>query len=107
VIATIRRTRRLQDTLLTAVHRACDGDQLDIAARLLRLAEEVVAEEPDLRRRRQDRSALIAAHERLWHLRHGDPDQGVRSADAFETNPRDAPRDAGQDAGFATAGAAA
>jgi hypothetical protein len=68
----LRRTRRLQDTLLSAAHRACDDGLLEIAVKLLRLAEEVVAEEPDLRRRRQDRWALIAAYERLWHLRHGD-----------------------------------
>jgi hypothetical protein len=71
----LRRTRRLQDTLVTAAHRACDDGHLDIAARLLRLAEELVAEETDLRRRRHDRWLLLAAHERLWHLRHGDPDQ--------------------------------
>jgi hypothetical protein len=69
----LRRTRRLQDTMLAAVHRACDDGLLDIAAEMLRLAELVVAEESDLRRRRQDRWALIAAHERLWHLRHGEP----------------------------------
>lgn len=67
----LRRTRRLQDTLLSAAHRACDDGLLDISAQLLRLTEEVVAEEADLRRRRQDRWALIAAYERLWHLRHG------------------------------------
>ena len=69
----LRRTRRLQDTMLAAAHRACDDGLLDIAADLLRLAEAVVAEETDLRRRRQDRWALIAAHERLWHLRQGLP----------------------------------
>jgi hypothetical protein len=67
----LRRTRRLQDTLLSAAHRACDDGLFAVASKLLHLAEEVVAEEPDLRRRRQDRWALIAAHERLWHLRHG------------------------------------
>jgi hypothetical protein len=71
----LRRTRRLQDTLVTAAHRACDDGHLDIAASLLRLAEELVAEETDLRRRRHDRWSLLSAPDRLWHLRHGDPDQ--------------------------------
>jgi len=70
--ATIRRSRRLQDTILAAVHRACDDGQLELAGKLLRVGEESMASEPDLRRRRQDLWGLIAAHERLWHLRHGD-----------------------------------
>ena len=70
--ATIRRSRRLQDTILAAVHRACDEGQLDLAAKLLHVGEESMAVEPDLRRRRQDLWGLIAAHERLWHLRHDD-----------------------------------
>src|SRR3954453_10676883 len=79
VIGSLRRTRQVQDTLLTAAHRACDDRRLEMAARLLRLAEELVTEEADPRRRRQDRWALIAAHERLWHLRHGEPDDGFQA----------------------------
>jgi hypothetical protein len=70
----IRRSRRLQDTILAAVHRACDEGQLELASKLLRVGEESMAVEPDLRRRRQDLWGLIAAHERLWHLRHDDAD---------------------------------
>ena len=33
-----------------------------------------MAVEPDIRRRRQEMWTLIAAHERLWHLRHADAD---------------------------------
>jgi hypothetical protein len=69
---TIRRSRRVQDTILAAVHRACDEGQLELAGKLLRVGEESMAAEPDLRRRRQDLWGLIAAHERLWHLRHED-----------------------------------
>ncbi|MFC7541806.1 hypothetical protein ACFQU2_23220 [Siccirubricoccus deserti] len=54
------------------MHRACDDGQLDLAAKLLRVGEESMAVESDLRRRRQDLWGLIAAHERLWHLRHDD-----------------------------------
>ncbi|MBV1800020.1 hypothetical protein [Siccirubricoccus sp. G192] len=50
------------------------GGHLDLAARLLRLTEEAMAVEPDIRRRRQEMWTLIAAHERLWHLRHADAD---------------------------------
>ncbi|WP_149539588.1 hypothetical protein [Siccirubricoccus phaeus] len=66
-----RRSRRLPDTILAAVHRACDAGQLDLAGKLLPLAEEAMAAEADIRRRRQDVWSLIAAHERLWHLRQG------------------------------------
>lgn len=55
---------------MAAVHRACDGGQLETAAKLLRLAEESMAAEPDVRRRQQDLWALIAGYERLWHLTH-------------------------------------
>lgn len=55
---------------MAAVHRACDGGQLEIAAKLLRLAEESMGSEPDARRRQQDLWALIAGYERLWHLTH-------------------------------------
>jgi hypothetical protein len=68
--ATIRRTRRVPDMILAAAHRACDEKLVDVAGGLLRLCEEVVAEEGDPRRRRQDLWGLIAAHERLWQLRH-------------------------------------
>jgi hypothetical protein len=68
----VRRSRRLPATILAAAHRACDSGELDIAAKLLRLGEEVIASEADFRWRRHDMWALIAAHERLWYLRHKD-----------------------------------
>jgi acyl-coenzyme A thioesterase PaaI-like protein len=68
--ASERRTRHLQDNILIAFHRACDSGQLEVAAELLRLTEAVVKVEPDVKRRRQDIRALVAAHERLWLLTH-------------------------------------
>jgi hypothetical protein len=70
----VHRSRRLHDTILVAVHRACDEGQLDIAARLLRLGEAVMATAPEIGRRRQEMWTMIAAHERLWYLRHADAD---------------------------------
>lgn len=67
-----RRGRRLAAVLLAAAHRACDGGRLEVATELLRISEAVIATEADLRLRRHDIWALVAAHERLWHLRHGE-----------------------------------
>ena len=69
--ASTRRGRRLQGFIIVAAHQACDGGQYDIALRLLRLVEELVFAESDLKQRQRDLSALVATHERLWHLRHG------------------------------------
>jgi hypothetical protein len=68
----VRTSRRLPHTLLAAIHQACDTGQFDLAAELLRLGEEVIASDADARRRRHDMGALVAAHERLWLLRHGE-----------------------------------
>ena len=77
----VHRSRRLHDTILVAVHRACNGGQLEVAARLLRLSEEVMSAETDPKRRRHEMWTLIAAHERLWYLRHPDaelpPDEAL------------------------------
>jgi hypothetical protein len=67
-----RYTRRLSDKILVAFHQACDQHDLEIAALLLEILERMVVRRPvnpDLQRRRNIES-LIAAHERLWHLRH-------------------------------------
>jgi len=66
----VNRSRRLHASILAAAHRACDSGHLDIAVKLLQLSEEVIAAEADPRRRRHDVASLIAAHERLWNLRH-------------------------------------
>jgi|GEM_PF-1677959 len=77
-----RQTRRLPERILVAAHQACDIGDLDVAAQLLSILETVISQSrgaPDPARRRVMES-LIAAHQRLWHLRRaaGDrPGQGA------------------------------
>ena len=64
--------KRLPDRLLAAFHVACDQGELDVAAQVLRALETLVARgapaaDPN---RRRSLDALVAAHERLWRLRH-------------------------------------
>ena len=65
-------TRRLSNKVLVAFHHACDVSDLQVAERLLELLEVMLtqrAPHPGDNRRRSIES-LVAAHERLWHLRH-------------------------------------
>ena len=67
-----RHGRRLSDKILVAFHHACDINDFEIAESLLRMLELMLTRRPtpaDLGRRRSMES-LVAAHERLWHLRH-------------------------------------
>jgi hypothetical protein len=67
-----RYSRRLSDKVLIAFHQACDQDDFDVAERLLQVLEVMLTRRPltaDGNRRRSMES-LVAAHERLWHLRH-------------------------------------
>ena len=70
--------------LLVAAHQACDLGTLDVAASLLSITE-VVLMQPQLGSATAHRRAvegLVAAHERLWHLKrvdHVDPDPFVGS----------------------------
>ena len=67
-----RYTRRLSDKILIAFHHACDQSDFEIAEQLLRILEMLLTRRPltpDGNRRRSMES-LVAAHERLWHLRH-------------------------------------
>ena len=67
-----RHTRRLPDKVLVAFHHACDTADLEAADHLLRVLELMMSRRPapgDGNRRRGMES-LVAAHERLWHLRH-------------------------------------
>jgi hypothetical protein len=67
-----RYSRRLSDKILIAFHHACDQSDFDIADQLLRVLEAMLTRRPvspDGNRRRSMES-LVAAHERLWHLRH-------------------------------------
>lgn len=67
-----RYTRRLSDKILIAFHQACDERDFEIAEELLRLVEMMLKREPitPIGNRRRKADTLVAAHERLWHLRH-------------------------------------
>jgi hypothetical protein len=71
---TPRYSRRLSDKILIAFHHACDQSDFEVAEELLRVLEMMLTRRPltpDGTRRRNMES-LVAAHERLWHLRHPD-----------------------------------
>jgi hypothetical protein len=69
-----RYSRRLSDKILIAFHHACDQADFEVAEQLLHILEMMLTRRPltpDGTRRRNMES-LVAAHERLWHLRHPD-----------------------------------
>jgi hypothetical protein len=67
-----RYTRRLSDKILIAFHQACDQGDLEVAAHLLEVLEFMTSRAPALPtgRDRRSKESLVAAHERLWILRH-------------------------------------
>jgi len=74
--ASPRYSRRLSDKILIAFHHACDQADYEIAEQLLHILENMLTRRtvpPDANRRKSIES-LVAAHERLWHLRH--PEKG-------------------------------
>ena len=73
---TPRYSRRLSDKLLIAFHHACDQADFEIAEALLRLLETLLTRRPVVLdgNRRRSMESLVAAHERLWHLRNGNRD---------------------------------
>jgi hypothetical protein len=70
----LRHGRRLSDKILVAFHHACDAQDLMVAEQLLRTLENMVTRRgvPVEQNRRKALESLVAAHERLWHLRHRD-----------------------------------
>jgi len=70
--ATPRHTRRLSDKILIAFHQACDQGDLEVAQELLLVLEKMVTRRPTMpdQNRRKSMESLVAAHERLWLLRH-------------------------------------
>lgn len=67
-----RYSRRLSDKILIAFHHACDQADFEIAEQLLGVLENLLNRRPvnpDANRRRS-METLVAAYERLWHLRH-------------------------------------
>jgi hypothetical protein len=72
-----RYSRRLSDKILIAFHHACDQGDFEVAEQLLHVLEMMLTRRPltpDGTRRRNMES-LVAAHERLWHLRHPNIDE--------------------------------
>ena len=69
-----RHGRRLSDKILVAFHHACDAQDLTVAEQLLRTLEGTLTRRgvPAEQNRRKALENLVAAHERLWHLRHRD-----------------------------------
>ena len=68
-----RYSRRLSDKVLIAFHQACDLADYEVADALLLSMDRML--ERRLSSDRSDRrqiASLVAAHERLWHLRHPD-----------------------------------
>jgi hypothetical protein len=67
-----RYTRRLSDKILIAFHHACDINDLDVAEQLIRVLEGMLGRRhmPPEANRRKNMESLVAAHERLWHLRN-------------------------------------
>jgi hypothetical protein len=69
-----RYSRRLSDKILIAFHHACDQSEFEVARQLLQVLEVLLTQRLVVpgRDQRRNRESLIAAHERLWHLRHMD-----------------------------------
>jgi hypothetical protein len=72
-----RYTRRLSDKILIAFHQACDQQDFEVAHRLLRVLEMMITRRPTTPdgSTRRNAEGLIAAHERLWQLKHPDTDE--------------------------------
>jgi hypothetical protein len=67
-----RYARRLSDKVLLAFHHACDQGDIEVAGHLLDVLEFMIHRAPNLPdgRERRTKESLVAAHERLWLLRH-------------------------------------
>jgi hypothetical protein len=65
-------TRRLSDKILIAFHHACDQGDVEVSERLLHVLEMLLNRRPLTQdgTRRRNVDSLVAAHERLWHVRH-------------------------------------
>lgn len=70
-VAVPRQTRRLPDKILVAFHSACDQGDFEVAESLLQILELMLTRRPTPpgNTRRRNMESLVAAHERLWHLR--------------------------------------
>jgi hypothetical protein len=71
-VALPRRSRRLADKIMTAFHQACDVDDIETAAALVKVLE-LLSRRPSPvagALTRADMTSLVFAHERLWSIRH-------------------------------------
>jgi hypothetical protein len=73
-----RYTRHLSDKVMIAFHHPCDQSDLEVAEQLLRVLELILTRQPltPNGNRRRNIESLVAAHERLWALRHPHKEQG-------------------------------
>ena len=82
-----RQNRRLPERILIAAHQACDLGDLDVAAQLLSILETIVGQSrgPIDPVRRRVMESLIAAHQRMWHLRNANttPDLSSKPSPGF------------------------
>ncbi len=64
--------RRLSDKIAIAFHNACDEGDVEVAERLLAVLERMINPPlgPPNGSYRRSKDSLVAAHERLWLLRH-------------------------------------
>jgi hypothetical protein len=77
-VNTPRHTRRLSDKILIAFHHACDQSDFEVANDLLVIMEKML-KRPSVgsdTNRRKTIESLVAAHERLWMLRHPEAREG-------------------------------
>ena len=72
-----RQTRRLPDKILVAFHSACDQNDFEVAESLLQILELMLTRRPlpPGSTRRRNMENLVAAYERLWHLRQPTEDR--------------------------------
>jgi hypothetical protein len=67
-----RHKRRLSDKILIAFHHACDQRDIGVAWELLNVLEFMAMRQPKPPAgvERRVNESLVAAHERLWQIRH-------------------------------------
>lgn len=67
-----RYARRLSDKVLIAFHHACDQGDIEVAGQLLDVLEFMTGRPVSLPEGidRRAKESLVAAHERLWQIRH-------------------------------------
>jgi hypothetical protein len=76
-----RNNRRLSDKILLAFHQACDQHNFPVALELIHILETMVSATSRSRGIdfRKSVNLVVAAHERLWHIRHAE-DYGPRDS---------------------------